>query len=76
MFHGPREQVVPFFESMHFFVPERKAVSDFLQEVTSKKDQKVGAPFLFLLPLHTTWLPPAPLLPPPHWVNTIQTFCK
>ena len=41
MFHGPREQVVPFFESMHFYVPERKAVSDFLQEVTSKKDQKV-----------------------------------
>ncbi|KAL3160198.1 hypothetical protein ABBQ32_010959 [Trebouxia sp. C0010 RCD-2024] len=40
VFHGPREQVVPFFESMHFFVPERKAVSDFLQEVTSKKDQK------------------------------------
>lgn len=41
VFHGPREEVVPFFESMHFFVPERKAVSDFLQEVTSKKDQKV-----------------------------------
>ena len=42
MFHGPREEVVPFFESMHFYVPERKAVSDFLQEVTSKKDQKVN----------------------------------
>lgn len=41
VFHGPREEVVPFFESMHFFVPERKAVSDFLQEVTSMKDQKV-----------------------------------
>lgn len=47
VFHGPREEVVPFFESMHFFVPERKAVSDFLQEVTSKKDQKVR---------QTTWL--------------------
>ena len=41
MFHGPREEVVPFFESLHFYLPERKAVSDFLQEVTSKKDQKV-----------------------------------
>ena len=41
VFHGPREEVVPFFESMHFYVPERKAVSDFLQEVTSKKDQQV-----------------------------------
>ena len=42
VFHGPREEVVPFFESMHFYVPERKAVSDFLQEVTSMKDQKVS----------------------------------
>ena len=41
VFHGPQEEVVPFFESMRFYVPERKAVSDFLQEVTSKKDQKV-----------------------------------
>ena len=42
LFHGPREEVVPFFQSQGFFVPERKAVSDFLQEVTSKKDQKVS----------------------------------
>ncbi len=42
MFHGPREDVVPYFQSLGFYVPERKAVSDFLQEVTSKKDQKVG----------------------------------
>lgn len=41
VFHGPKEEVVPFFESMHFYVPERKAVSDFLQEVTSPKDQQV-----------------------------------
>lgn len=43
LFHGPREEVVPFFQGQGFFVPERKAVSDFLQEVTSKKDQKVSA---------------------------------
>lgn len=42
LFHGPREEVVPFFQSQGFYVPERKAVSDFLQEVTSKKDQKVS----------------------------------
>ena len=39
IFHGPREQVVPFFESCGFRCPERKGVPDFLQEVTSKKDQ-------------------------------------
>ena len=42
VFHGPKEEVVPFFQSQGFYVPERKAVSDFLQEVTSKKDQKVS----------------------------------
>ena len=42
VFHGPRENVVPHFQSLGFFVPERKAVSDFLQEVTSKKDQQVS----------------------------------
>ena len=41
VFHGPREDVVPYFQRLGFYVPERKAVSDFLQEVTSKKDQKV-----------------------------------
>ena len=46
VFHGPREDVVPHFQSLGFYVPERKAVSDFLQEVTSQKDQKVG-PFTF-----------------------------
>lgn len=48
VFHGPREEVVPHFQSLGFHVPERKAVSDFLQEVTSQKDQKVGP---FHLPL-------------------------
>jgi len=42
VFHGPKEEVVPFFQSMGFYVPERKAVSDFLQEVTSPKDQAVS----------------------------------
>lgn len=41
MYHGPREQVVPFFESLGFRCPERKGIPDFLQEVTSRKDQKV-----------------------------------
>ncbi|PUZ59878.1 hypothetical protein GQ55_4G078800 [Panicum hallii var. hallii] len=40
VYHGPREDVLDFFESMGFRCPERKGVADFLQEVTSKKDQK------------------------------------
>ncbi|CAO2188184.1 unnamed protein product [Urochloa humidicola] len=40
VYQGPREEVLEFFESMGFRCPERKGVSDFLQEVTSKKDQK------------------------------------
>ncbi|KZV31666.1 pleiotropic drug resistance protein 1-like [Dorcoceras hygrometricum] len=40
VYHGPRENVVGFFESMGFRCPKRKGVADFLQEVTSKKDQK------------------------------------
>jgi len=39
VFHGPREEVLPFFESLGFKLPERKGVADFLQEVTSRKDQ-------------------------------------
>ena len=41
MYHGPRENVVEFFEQQGFVCPERKGVADFLQEVTSRKDQKV-----------------------------------
>ncbi|KAL7597678.1 hypothetical protein Lser_V15G25189 [Lactuca serriola] len=40
VYQGPREYVLEFFESLGFKCPERKAVADFLQEVTSKKDQK------------------------------------
>ncbi|KAF7849923.1 hypothetical protein BT93_L0124 [Corymbia citriodora subsp. variegata] len=36
---GPRELVLDFFESMGFKCPGRKGVADFLQEVTSRKDQ-------------------------------------
>ncbi|XP_068647580.1 pleiotropic drug resistance protein TUR2-like [Aristolochia californica] len=40
VYQGPREHVVEFFESMGFKCPERKGVADFLQEVTSRKDQQ------------------------------------
>ncbi|TYG60325.1 hypothetical protein ES288_D07G059800v1 [Gossypium darwinii] len=39
VYQGPREHVLSFFESMGFRCPERKGVADFLQEVTSRKDQ-------------------------------------
>ncbi|XP_061356268.1 pleiotropic drug resistance protein 1-like isoform X2 [Gastrolobium bilobum] len=39
VYQGPRENVIEFFESMGFKCPERKGVADFLQEVTSRKDQ-------------------------------------
>ena len=32
-----------FFESAGFACPERKGIADFLQEVTSRKDQKVSS---------------------------------
>ncbi|KAG9445935.1 hypothetical protein H6P81_012063 [Aristolochia fimbriata] len=40
VFHGPRQEVLPFFESMGFKCPQKKGVADFLQEVTSRVDQK------------------------------------
>ncbi|XP_058112196.1 pleiotropic drug resistance protein TUR2-like [Magnolia sinica] len=40
VYQGPREHVLEFFESMGFRCPERKGVADFLQEVTSIKDQQ------------------------------------
>lgn len=39
-YQGPREDVLEFFEYMGFKCPERKGVADFLQEVTSEKDQE------------------------------------
>ncbi|KAM2893130.1 hypothetical protein FF1_008519 [Malus domestica] len=40
VYQGPRESVLEFFERMGFKCPERKGVVDFLQEVTSRKDQE------------------------------------
>ncbi|XP_077209810.1 pleiotropic drug resistance protein 1-like [Tasmannia lanceolata] len=40
VYQGPREHVLEFFESMGFKCPERKGIADFLQEVTSRKDQQ------------------------------------
>ncbi|KAL3538336.1 hypothetical protein ACH5RR_001702 [Cinchona calisaya] len=39
VYHGPRSNVLQFFESCGFKCPERKGVADFLQEVISEKDQ-------------------------------------
>ncbi|XP_021295214.1 ABC transporter G family member 29-like isoform X2 [Herrania umbratica] len=39
VYQGPKKYVVEFFESCGFKCPERKGTADFLQEVTSKKDQ-------------------------------------
>ncbi|GAB2293588.1 transcription factor [Dionaea muscipula] len=40
VYQGPRENVLNFFEYMGFKCPQRKGVADFLQEVTSRKDQQ------------------------------------
>ncbi|CAH2059084.1 unnamed protein product [Thlaspi arvense] len=40
VYQGPRDNVLEFFEYTGFQCPERKGVADFLQEVTSKKDQE------------------------------------
>ncbi|KAE8056422.1 hypothetical protein FH972_013197 [Carpinus fangiana] len=40
VYQGPSENVLEFFEYMGFKCPERKGVADFLQEVTSRKDQE------------------------------------
>jgi ABC-type multidrug transport system ATPase subunit len=37
VYHGPREHILEFFESMGFKCPERKGVADFLQEVNEKE---------------------------------------
>nr|XP_043620816.1 pleiotropic drug resistance protein 3-like [Erigeron canadensis] len=40
VYHGPRSNVLEYFENLGFKCPERKGVADFLQEVVSKKDQE------------------------------------
>ncbi|KAL4603910.1 hypothetical protein ACB092_10G157600 [Castanea dentata] len=39
VYHGPRNNVLAFFEHWGFRCPPRKSIADFLQEVLSKKDQ-------------------------------------
>ncbi|KAK8995057.1 hypothetical protein V6N11_069508 [Hibiscus sabdariffa] len=53
VYQGPRENVLEFFEYMGFKCPERKGVADFLQEVTSRKDQEqywvcIDKPYSFI----------------------------
>ncbi|XP_058749298.1 pleiotropic drug resistance protein 1-like [Vicia villosa] len=40
IYQGPLDHVLEFFKSLGFKCPNRKGVADFLQEVTSKKDQE------------------------------------
>ncbi|KAH8952001.1 hypothetical protein BDL97_09G061300 [Sphagnum fallax] len=40
VYHGPKENVLEFFRGCGFKCPERKGIADFLQEVTSQKDQE------------------------------------
>ncbi|PWA44181.1 plant PDR ABC transporter associated [Artemisia annua] len=40
VYQGPCKDVLEFFESIGFKCPDRKGVADFLQEVTSRKDQE------------------------------------
>ncbi|XP_051118241.1 pleiotropic drug resistance protein 2-like isoform X2 [Andrographis paniculata] len=40
VYQGPRETALDFFKGLGFKCPDRKGVADFLQEVTSKKDQE------------------------------------
>ncbi|XP_057978064.1 ABC transporter G family member 29-like [Malania oleifera] len=40
VYQGPRDQVLDFFQTFGFKCPERKGTADFLQEVTSRKDQE------------------------------------
>jgi len=40
VYHGPITNVMEFFEQCGFKSPERKGIADFLQEVTSRKDQE------------------------------------
>ncbi|KAG5515715.1 hypothetical protein RHGRI_036686 [Rhododendron griersonianum] len=53
VYQGPRENILEFFEYMGFKCPQRKGIADFLQEVTSKKDQeqywfKKNQPYRFI----------------------------
>ncbi len=42
MFHGAVDEVVPFFGSCGFKSPARKNMPDWLQELTSRREQQVN----------------------------------
>ena len=55
VYHGPREHILPFFGSQGMHCPPRKADSDFLQEVTSRRNQQVNpmSPFASHTVIHS-----------------------
>ena len=42
VYHGPKEDVLPFFEAQGFKCPPRMPVPGFLQNITSRRDQRVS----------------------------------
>jgi len=51
IYHGPKEEVLPFFESLGFKLPPRKGIGDFLQEVSNTLVACVYCP-AYSIPLH------------------------
>ena len=43
VYHGPSNEVLPFFETLGFRCPADKCAADFLQEVTTPGEQQVAA---------------------------------
>uniref|UniRef100_A0A7S1TP17 ABC transporter domain-containing protein n=1 Tax=Phaeomonas parva TaxID=124430 RepID=A0A7S1TP17_9STRA len=43
VYHGPREEILPYFESLGFKLPPLKDAADFLQEVTTKDGQNYSS---------------------------------
>jgi hypothetical protein len=74
VFHGPKEQVLPFFEGLGFALPARKGTADFLQEITSKKDQKVCQAATCLTSQFMSPLPALPCITASAAVNS-QAAC-
>ncbi len=44
IYHGPKEEVLPFFESLGFKLPPRKGIGDFLQEVSNTLVASIHCP--------------------------------
>ena len=65
VYFGPREGILPFFESQGFRCPPRMPVPGFLQNITSRRDQQVDSRHQRI---HGKWL--ASL------VNTIVTVMR